>query len=407
MSKPNVRPVRQRIGATTRRELLRRGALGATAIAVSPLLARCGGDADLPTSLLELGPLGEPDANGLRLPAGATSRIIGVAGELVAGTDYEWHAAPDGGATFETDDGGWIYVSNSERLSGGGASAVRFDAGGAITDAYRILDGTALNCAGGATPWGTWLSCEEIPGGGSVWECDPTGEDAAVERPALGIFRHEAVAVDPTTGTLYLTEDETDGRLYRYTPDVVSGGVSDLENGTLEVLRVLSGTDGPVTWDVVPDPSATGGGSTRSQVPASTAFNGGEGIAYADGFIYFTTKGDDRIWAYSIADESLEIVYDAEALTDPILKGVDNIAVSSGGDLLVCEDGDDMQVVAITPDGTVVPIAQVEGHGGSEITGVAIDPSGRRVYFSSQRGENGIFFTSGGVTYEVTLPFAL
>ena len=69
-------------------------------------------------------------------------------------------------------------------------------ADGTVVDAYPICTGTTLNCAGGATPWGTWLTARSIPRG-QVWECDPTGHRAAVARPALGTFTHEAVAVDP------------------------------------------------------------------------------------------------------------------------------------------------------------------------------------------------------------------
>ena len=115
--------------------------------------------------------------------------------------------------------------------------------------------------------------------------------------------------------------------------------------------------------------------------------------------IYFSTKGDDRVWAYHVATAKLDVFYDAAKITDPILKGVDALTVTCCGDILVAEDGDDMQVVAILPDGSTKPLVQVMGHDGSEVTGLAFDPSGKRLYFSSQRGP------AGGVTYEVTGPF--
>ena len=93
------------------------------------------------------GPLQPADANGLQLPAGFSSRVVATTGQVVAGTSYAWHTAPDGGATFATEDGGWIYVSNSES-SPGGAGMVRFDAGGQVVEARRILNGTTRNCAG-------------------------------------------------------------------------------------------------------------------------------------------------------------------------------------------------------------------------------------------------------------------
>jgi hypothetical protein len=59
------------------------------------------------------GPLGSPDANGIRLPSGFTSRVIARSGQRVTGTSYTWHNAPDGGACY-ADGSSWIYVSNSE-----------------------------------------------------------------------------------------------------------------------------------------------------------------------------------------------------------------------------------------------------------------------------------------------------
>ncbi len=99
----------------------------------------------------DYGALGSPDANGLRLPAGFTSRLIATTGTTVPGTSYTWHIAPDGGACFPAPDGGWVYVSNCE-WAPGGAGMVRFAADGTIVDGRSILTGTLANCAGGPTP---------------------------------------------------------------------------------------------------------------------------------------------------------------------------------------------------------------------------------------------------------------
>jgi secreted PhoX family phosphatase len=363
----------------------------------------------LRSNLAALGALADPDANGLRLPEGFSARVLARAGEApISGGGYLWHHAPDGGATFPLDDGGWVYTSNSETLSGG-VGALRFDANGDLVDAYSILTGTAINCAGGPTPWGTWLSCEEHDAG-HVFECDPSGATPGVVRPALGVFAHEAVAVDPVNQHLYLTEDKGDGRLYRYVPDApTSAGFADLTAGRLEVAAVSE--SGSVEWLPVPDPSATvldDAGApipTRMQVPESTSFRGGEGIWYHAGVIYFSTKGDNRVWAYDVETSTISVLYDANTAANPILRGVDNLTGTCCGDILVAEDGDDMQIVAILADGTLKPLVQIVGQDESEITGPAFDPSGTRLYFSSQRPE-GVFLT-GGITYEVTGPFHL
>jgi uncharacterized protein len=149
------------------------------------------------------GRLRKPDELGFRLPEGFRARLIARGEEPLPGTGYRWHIAPDGMATFPVDDGGHVLVSNSEHFEGG-ASAIRFGPGGEIRDAYRILSGTSQNCSGGGTPWGTWLSCEEVEDG-RVWECDPSGRRRAVPYPAMGIFKHEAAAVDPRARRVYMT----------------------------------------------------------------------------------------------------------------------------------------------------------------------------------------------------------
>src|SRR5919198_3522832 len=195
----------------------------------------------------------------------------------VPGTDYRWHLASDGMATFPTSDGGWILVSNSETQDGG-ASAIRFRPDGEVADAYRILSGTTQNCSGGGTPWGTWLSCEEVEGG-LVWECDPAGRRRALSRPAMGTFKHEAAAVDPHGKRVYLTEDLMDGGVYRFTPE----HWHDLSAGLLEIATV--GAGGAVSWSRVPDPAARRVAS-RDQVRGSTRFKRAEGIFYDGGVVY-------------------------------------------------------------------------------------------------------------------------
>ncbi|MEV5429015.1 alkaline phosphatase PhoX [Streptomyces sp. NPDC052701] len=343
------------------------------------------------------GPLGAPDANGLRLPAGFTGRVVARSGQRVGSTSYTWHDAPDGGACY-ADGTGWIYVSNSEVDPGGGASAVRFSSTGAITGAYRVLSGTRQNCAGGRTPWNTWLSCEEVDRG-YVYETDPWGVKAAVRRDAMGRFKHEAAAADPVRKVVYMTEDVTDGCFYRFRPATWG----DLSAGTLEVMVAGTGASGPVTWARVPDP--TGATATRNQVSGAKRFNGGEGCYYANDTCWFTTKGDNRVWQYDAAAQTIALAYDDSLVASgtPPLTGVDNVTGSASGDLFVAEDGGNMEICVITPDDVVAPFLRVDGQSGSEITGPAFSPDGTRLYFSSQRGTTGS--SSGGITYEVRGPF--
>lgn len=383
-----------------RRKLLQYGIISLGAFVGNILLPSPVKAAALSLSLVARGELLPPDHNGVRLPAGFTSRIVAYSGQNLFG--YTWHAAPDGGATFTSPEGGWVYVSNSElENQAGGVGALRFNARGELVDAYSILSQTSRNCAGGHTPWQTWLSCEETDNG-QVWECDPFGHKPAQVRNSLGLFKHEAVAVDTRDKRLYLTEDQSNGCFYRYTArsfDVA--GNPNLDDGVLEVAEVIDGSDGAVRWHALTDPSATTM-PTRRQVPTRTVFDGGEGIWYHQGIVYFTTKGDDRVWAYDVQQQRLSILYDAGLYHSPVLTGVDNITGNTTGELLVAEDGGSMQIVVLS-GGNVLPLLQVVGHERSEIAGPALSPDGSCLYFSSQRGKTGK--SEDGVTFEIAGPF--
>lgn len=388
----------------TRRGALKAGAAAAGGVAIAGGLLGSALEVAASPAVVGNGPYGpmQPvDANGMMLPQGFTSKIVARTDQEIGPRPYKFHVLPDGMGTFKTDDGGFILVSNSEApyirgIADIGTAAIRFDRNFNITDAYPILKNTMLNCAGGVTPWNTWLSCEEIETG-KVFECDPFGKEASVARPALGVFKHEACAVDPVGQKVYLTEDLGDGCLYRFSPD----RYPDLSSGVLEVATVSD--DGVLGWVPLPDPQFTGATPTRMQIPDAEKFRRGEGMWYDDGVVYFATTQDDRVYALHCQEQTLEVLYDGVALgsASPLHK-TDNVTVSpTSGDLYVCEDGDNLQICIVSAEGEVAAFVELPGpeHENSELTGPVFDPTGHRLYFSSQR------MTGGGAIFEVTGPF--
>ncbi|MCQ8771479.1 alkaline phosphatase PhoX [Streptomyces telluris] len=409
------------------------------------------------------GPL-VPDPKGLlALPAGFSYRVVTRAGvtKLESGEPTPSHH--DGTAAFAGPRGATVLVNNHELrgpragwkhpvplteglvydpAASGGCTVVEVSHDGSHVAERVGIAGTSTNCAGGATPWGTWLTCEETEDKagqngmtkdhGYVFEVDPHDRRAnRAPKPvkALGRYAHEAVVTDPSRGHLYLTEDASgpNGLLYRWTPPkgfrhgrgrlrtladdagalqafkcFDSGGrfVDDLSRAT------RTGTVYGIDWVGVPDRDA------RS-VPVRKQFKDGEvtrarkleGMWWADGGAYVVAsfareespvQHDGQVWFYNPGRRTLTLKVRLGVNKDPgrdgAFDGPDNITVSPHGGLVVAEDGEGIQhLFGALDDGRTYPIARNELNIGtpqkpeySEFTGVTFSPDGRTLFANLQ-----------------------
>ena len=297
----------------------------------------------------------------------------------------------------------------------GGTTTIVYDtANNTIKKQYLSLAGTLVNCSGGPTPWNTWVSCEEtvkkakgkiVKDHGYNFEVN-VSEKVKLTYPvplkAMGRFRHEAIAVDPRKGYVYQTEDREDGLFYRFIPKIKK----DLKKGgRLQALFILGGyvqdctnwkNDNfktgeiyPVKWvDMKNVESPKDDLRKRGRNKGCAFFARGEGLWYADDYVYFTstTGGKEKrgqIWRYKHqkdkqSEGTLELFF--ESASKDILNMPDNITVAPWGDLIISEDGKGHdRLVGISLQGKPYAIAK-NVLNKSEFAGACFSPDGKILF---------------------------
>jgi uncharacterized protein len=339
-------------------------------------------------------------------PGGSTSTSAGILNDIL-----ETHYGP---RAFAYDT-----------YAGGGTTTLEVEPRGQrrLVGHHWSLVGTLRNCAGGPTPWGSWLTCEEslesssatgyAQDHGYIFEVPmdtvPGVPTLAVPLRHLGRYSHEAVAVDPATGIVYETEDQGDGSgFYRFVPAVKPTRPGDLAmtGGVFQMLKVAGapqyetainqtiGVALPVEWVTITNPDPVPVSSVVSGATLSTVFQEGfaaggarfrrlEGCWEANRRIFFVSTnggnmGFGQVWVYDPTNETLTLL--VESPSHEIFDGPDNICTSPRGGLMVCEDAGGAQFLrGITPSGQIFDFAR-NLRNTLEFAGACYSPDGQTLF---------------------------